>query len=156
MTREQYAMFLSDILHAREKENKTVHDELHAIFSIVNVEEESSTAAGLANIDRRLCEQVCVCKYRADVLPGHASLFIDLVSKLRFFLIALRQKELWPILKLCLIRARWFFVFGRSGTTICFRVEPNSENLVPNIKGPRYPKATKIGISQLFAVDVGK
>lgn len=51
-------MFLSDILNAREKENRAVHDELNAIFSIVNVEEESSTAAGLANIDRRLCEQV--------------------------------------------------------------------------------------------------
>lgn len=58
MNREQYVTFLSDILHAREKENKAVHDELHAIFSVVNVEEESSTAAGLANIDRRLCEQV--------------------------------------------------------------------------------------------------
>eukprot|EP00752_Nemacystus_decipiens_P007651 g6840.t1 len=55
--RDQYVTFLSDILHAREKENKIIHDEVHGIFDVVNVEEESSTVAGLANIDRRLCEQ---------------------------------------------------------------------------------------------------
>lgn len=53
-------MFLADILHAREKENKFVHDEIKGIFVTVNVEEESSTVAGLANLDRRLCEQVCI------------------------------------------------------------------------------------------------
>lgn len=57
-SRDQYGAFLSDILHAREKENKAVHDEVHGVFVVVNVEEESSTAAGLANLDRRLCEQV--------------------------------------------------------------------------------------------------
>lgn len=56
--RDQYNTFLSDILHPREKENKSIHDEVHGVFVVVNVEEESSTVAGLANLDRRLCEQV--------------------------------------------------------------------------------------------------
>ncbi|CAN0023315.1 unnamed protein product, partial [Scytosiphon promiscuus] len=55
--RDQYEAFLADILHAREKENKIVYDEVRKVFIIVNVEEESSSVAGLANLDRRLCEQ---------------------------------------------------------------------------------------------------
>lgn len=56
--RNQYKAFMSDVLYAREKENKTIHDEVQGIFVVVNVEEDSSTAAGIANLDRRLCEQV--------------------------------------------------------------------------------------------------
>ncbi|CBN79756.1 conserved unknown protein [Ectocarpus siliculosus] len=55
--RDQYSAFLSDILHTREKENKVVNDELNRTFAKVNAEEDSSTASGLANLDRRLCEQ---------------------------------------------------------------------------------------------------
>lgn len=81
--REQYDTFLSDILHTREKENKIVHDEAHAIFSIVNVEEEPSTAAGLANMDHRLCEQVC--KYRICVLLHvQGALFFSFIYECSF------------------------------------------------------------------------
>lgn len=65
--REEYSAFLSDILHIREKENKVVHDEVNRVFAKVNAEEDSSTVAGLANLDRRLCEQVC--KWAVRVFP---------------------------------------------------------------------------------------
>lgn len=56
--REQYNLFLSDVLGSREKENKALEHELQRIFMAVNVEEDSTSQEGQANLKISLCEQV--------------------------------------------------------------------------------------------------
>lgn len=56
--REKFDVFLLDALPPREKENKSLEHEIRRVFSAVNVEEDSSSPEGFANLDRQLCEQV--------------------------------------------------------------------------------------------------
>lgn len=49
---------MSDVLGSREKENKALEHELQRIFLAVNVEEDSTSQEGRANLNTSLCEQV--------------------------------------------------------------------------------------------------
>lgn len=56
--REQYGAFLSDLLPAKESENKPLQQDLDRVFVIVSVDDESTPTPGEAKPGATLSEQV--------------------------------------------------------------------------------------------------